>query len=249
MNRDLRLLFFVFLIGCSASSDRPGLTLHGGKSFAVGHRVSHKHAGMFISQNIEYFYFGDVTTNKKISVFSNQGVKLYDIPLQSVLKRAKIDDFSVISADTVIVLSEHTNHLYFINRFGLIWKEVDLNPYLAVQDPLHKYMLLSSMYQDFYMNGQIYLRSYLIWDEPGQPSMVNQYISYFSKVNGGPFFVKISNLYGDSLKVVFGLYGFFNRFTGKNQVVDDFPFIITPIQGSSVFPPSTTPFTKSTPVH
>jgi hypothetical protein len=223
----IRLTYVVallLLLACTSSKDKPSLVLKGEKTFLVGYRVSHKHSGSFIADNQEFFFFGDIITHKKISIFSSQATKVLDIPLNDVLKRDMIDDFSIVSLDTILVLSEHTNHLFYINRTGAIWRFVDLNPYLEKADPANRYFLISSMYQDFYMKKSAFLRCYLIWNEPDRKSRLDQYKSYFSKVNQGPFIVKIPNLFADSLNVIFGLNGLFGRFTKTDEITDDFPF-------------------------
>ncbi len=97
--------------------------------FKVGMSIRRKHSGIYYDkeEKQEYMYFGNVVTDKVIKLFSFENGLVRKIPLDKVTNEENIEDFSIISLDTIIVLSQYTNKLFFINREGDIWKKIALD--------------------------------------------------------------------------------------------------------------------------
>lgn len=99
-------------------------------SFKTGMSVRGKHSGTFIDKNNdrELFYFSNVLTSKSLKIYTRNGDLINEIQLDTVLTKCKaIQGLSIISLDTIVILSQYTNKLFFLNKEGLIFKRLYLD--------------------------------------------------------------------------------------------------------------------------
>lgn len=187
--------------------------------FNLGYPNSRLTNGYIIldSDTSEYFYFCNRSTVQKISIFTINGVLKYEIPLYAIgFYGDYIGDFYIHSLDTILVLTEHTNKLYFLNRTGQIWKKVDLNEQLSFIEQGIKYEVLSFHRRNFYYNGDVFFRvSLLKYPNPytEYEDIIRNYNILSLKV---PMFCKISNIFSDSVSLNFGFKDFKSKLYGNS---------------------------------
>lgn len=223
-------IFIFFILSCNkASKKEPQITFTPIKeiTFNVGYPVSPKYTGTFKFKENEYFYFGDVTTKKCINIFTFNGDQKWNIPLNSVINDGgEIDDVSIISPDTIIILTLYTNKLYFIDRKGNCWKKLFLD---SVIKPANgdKFEYCSSIIQDFSLNKNSLILhcSWRANDKTIAPTQDLSYVKYFyDNVFKAPCFLKITNIFEDDITYKFGLNNFYSTMVDSPHVMDDARF-------------------------
>ena len=204
MNQIIYLVLgLVWLSACSLNGGLDAqLKLTDSVEFKTGFAFHHKPSGKFYSKELgeQCYYFGDLSTTKRIKGFNSKGKELFSIPLNKIFWLGEgIDDVDIWSLDTILVLSQYTNKLYFLNHQGEIWKKLDLNEQLQT-DSLWRYELSSSYYSKMFFNRNslvLSLNSGLsskgneLYDEE---QFTNQYWRM-------PQLVSIQELFSDSIRL------------------------------------------------
>jgi len=160
---NIRFIFIVlitlFFISCSNIENKNALKSNHldyvqDYIFNIGMSVRRKHLGIYFDKQKkqEYIYFGNVVTDKVIKIFSFSNELKWEIPLDKVLKETEIEDFSIISLDTIIVLSQYTNKIFFIDNKGDVWKKVALDT--IINHPVDsQYEFFTSSYSKININN------------------------------------------------------------------------------------------------
>jgi hypothetical protein len=82
-----------------------------------------------LDEDLIYVY-NDVADHRLIFVNTQNKIR-YEVDVTEFRKQGfETENIDVISLDTIIILTRHTNQLYFLNREGEIWKHIDLNEIL-----------------------------------------------------------------------------------------------------------------------
>lgn len=166
------------------------------------------HCGLHTNSNQgeHYYYFANVISDKLIRFFDTLGQPVTDIPLVAVNEKGvSIDNFVIFSLDTVVVMSNYTNRLFFLNRKGKIWKELNLNDYSEFRSIGNIECRMSASSKSG--NESIVLQ--LDWqsfkdDTILRAPTVAYYSNYYKKKWNKVFYLKVSNLFSDSLSFTSG---------------------------------------------
>lgn len=181
-------------------------------SFNTKSAVSERYWGSFWSDNdsAEFVYFANVHTDNAIQVYNiNDSACAYKISLLPILLQEKngINNISMISHDTTLVLGEYSNTLYFINRKGMIWKKLHLDSICKTEQ---RYELSTSLLNKFVINhGEIITNPYYFYqnDSIKQDFGNIEYVNLVRKNEWDlPYFIKFSNIYNDSILAIRGSY-------------------------------------------
>ncbi len=164
----------------------------------------------------EYLCIGDYHTQKKLAIHSieDQDSTIL-VPLNKITELGeKILAYEVHSLDTIMILPHHSNILYFINRDGEIWKDVDLNPYLEKEG----YYELNRSSTPFQFNDSTLIFS-LEYSSKNLPLNEREDLNYYYQGKyAAPSLFKIENIFGDTLSCTFGLRELYNNFADNQSV-------------------------------
>lgn len=166
--------------------------------------------------NKEYLCIADFQTYKKIVIhdLKTPGSNLV-IPLDEITNlRERIVAFEIHNLDTIIILPNYSNIIYFINSSGEIWNKIDLNPYLQEEG----YFELTRSITPFQFNDTtlIFSLNYLAKNLP--PNARGDLYTYYQKRYEAPALFKIINIYADTLKTEFGLRNLYTNFSSNKSV-------------------------------
>ena len=114
---------------------------------------NHMYSGILFDRelNQELLYFGDLVTTKKIVFFDLEGTKIHTVHLKDAVKNSLygINNISVVSMDTILLLENYTNTLVLVNSKGEELKKIDLSLYHSDQ---YLVEFNSSIFGDFSYN-------------------------------------------------------------------------------------------------
>ena len=207
--KTIYLLLIIIIFSCR-STEKPSSNLLKTNtiSFNTGMSVRSKNIGTYYSKTAkqEFIYFGNVETSKKIKIFSLDSKLRHSIQLDTVLKQCKkIDDFNIVSKDTIIILSQYSNMLYFINVKGEIWKKQNLN--LQINTPNNDFYEFCSSYTV----GQTILNDTTIilssdwrnsFNDTIKRNNIEEVKYFYQNIWNTPKLLKIDNIYNDSLSYI-----------------------------------------------
>ncbi len=172
---------------------------------------------IFLNSDKEYLMISDFQTHKKIVFFEleSQEVDL-EVQLDSVWHYGgNIESVDVINLDSILVLTQYSNHLYCINRKGEIWKKIDLNLSLRRTG----YFELTAGWNPFLVNSNtlLFKANYSIKNDA-----INQYqdklFKFQKDANNSPYFFKVENLFEDEFTGSFGADSFYSYFIDTNDI-------------------------------
>tara|TARA_R110002050_G_scaffold264525_1_gene405382 strand:- start:3753 stop:4922 length:1170 start_codon:yes stop_codon:yes gene_type:complete len=173
----------------------------------------------FSSQNIqievidkeEYICFSDFFTSKKIHIYNLKTEEEIWVDLKTMIDFGfKIAGIEILSLDTILVLTQYRNQLFFLNRDGVIWKYIDFNPQL---EEIGGYELWSGK-TPFMFNDTTAIFPISLVAE----SEINKTLSeddFYKKYYSGPNLFKVDNIFDEDLNCNAGLYDLYNNFTDK----------------------------------
>jgi hypothetical protein len=194
-------------------------------SFTTGHISPHKFSGVYFdkSTGTEYFYFGDPITKKCIDILSYEGEIKWHIPLNVVTNDGEsLEDYSIVHPDTVMVLSEQTNKLYFLDSKGECWKKITIDTIVKPKNG-DQFNYYSSMFQDFYFNNNLVLCN--DWrgnkNETFPLKIVSKSRFWNNHSTNAPYFLKLSNIYSKEIKWDYLSVGLLKKVTIPNGFVFD----------------------------
>lgn len=121
------------------SETQLSLQLNDSLSFPTGFSFEDRPSGRFYNKeaNETYFYFGNVATNKALKIFSQDAQLVQTVNLKELLSKSAIEDIDVWSIDTILALSKYNGRLFFLNRYGIVWKEINLLEQLPNDEPFN----------------------------------------------------------------------------------------------------------------
>lgn len=147
------MVILMFIFGCSTADKNANqaaqfsLNLIDSLEFHIGFSFMDHPSGTFYDRETKQrcYYFGNIPTNKILKVFSESGAFIDAVQLDSVQSRTPISEVEIWSMDTILALSEYTGQLFFLNRSGRVWKQVDLASLLE-RDSIWYFELSSSYF-------------------------------------------------------------------------------------------------------
>ena len=223
-------LLFLFLISCNNKKTTPPFTKE--YSYNIGFDPSAIHSGSFVDMttHTEYLYFADFNTNKCVKLFKiDSSTQTDSISLKNAINLlGDIGGISIISRDTIVLNSAYTNKIALINSKGNCYKYIDMNA--LINTGADHYELSST-----FLKQKVYKHSVLFhaeWryntdDEKNgtEPTDRLKHLQYFYNHNfESPYFLKVSAIDTDSIKVQFGLPNFYKSIVPKNSLYGGVPF-------------------------
>lgn len=224
MNKILLSISLILLISCDSDQSHKTklkITSQQKVTFDVGFPCNQRFIDVFNVNNEEHYYFCDVTTHKKIQIFSSDYKLKYTIPLNEVLKECNnINNVGLIHPDTVLVLSQYTNMLFWINSKGECYNKVWMDTITNAESDDY-FQLGTSVYQSFVIDNKTLLFS-LDWyrdlRNPVARKVGNDYIKYYyNRKNKAANFLKVK-IDGTKIKAAtYGLEGFYHSVVNKKE--------------------------------
>lgn len=220
-------IILIVFIGLSCSEHKPTtnnntcesvkgsrLSLNGNLTFQSGFNSGNAQIEKFNSE--EFICFANFQTDKEIAIHGLTSNIEYHIPLDEVLLTGnKIQAFEIINLDTIIVLSQYSSKVFFINSEGTIWKYIDFEPYLKTMGDFEIWRGNTP----FMFNDSSAL--FPILSKPMSSVGIDKYQSYeyyYGKAYAEPSLVFVPNIYSDSLSFTIGLKGLYDNFTDSNRL-------------------------------
>ncbi len=166
--------------------------------------------------NEEYLCIADYHTHKKIAIHElNNPDSVLFVDLNEITNLGeKILAYEVQSLDTIMVLTTYSNNLYFINRNGEIWKQVDFNPYLEEEGGFELFKCETPF--QFNDSTLIFSLEYLVQNLPANSR--GDLDVFYQKYYEAPTLFKVDNIYADTLSCAFGLPGLYTNFSANKSV-------------------------------
>jgi hypothetical protein len=223
-------LLFILLNSCNNKKTAPIFTKE--YSYNIGFDPSAIHSGSFFDMisHTEYLYFADFNTNKCIKLFKIDNSKQTDsIPLKNIIKLlGDINGISIISRDTIVLNSVSTNKIALINSKGNCYKYIDMDA-LMNKDADHYELYSTFLKQKVYKHSILFHAEwyYNSDDEKNgtEPTDKLKQMQYWYNHNfESSYFLKVSALDADSVKLQFGLTNFYKSIVDKNSLFSDVPF-------------------------
>ncbi|HLP14176.1 MAG TPA: hypothetical protein VK177_19750 [Flavobacteriales bacterium] len=200
--------------------------------FDVGFPGNHKHADVYyhLPDSTEYFYFGNTVTNKAINIFTFDNKLKWSIPLNEVLKNCDaIDNFGIIDPDTVLVLSQYSNLLFWVNSKGECYNKVWLDT-VVINEKGDFFEFSSSIYQTFVVDrSTLFLAGAWKLNENYAPEKGSKdyLLSWFNKGMRKAAQVLQVKIKGTEIRgYTYGAYGLYDAIvTNNHSMVSDPPYM------------------------
>lgn len=213
----LYFIFLISLIGCQQASK------YEENSIILKNKQRHIYQTGFKSElrsykfnNQEYIAYDDFVTYKKIVLHGVNSNDKIEIPVNEVLKRDnKILTYDIINLDSILIMSGYTNHLYLINQLGEIKKMIDFNPILEKFYNSNYSLELTGFKEHFLFNDTTLICALTPFLEVENFEWEIYYEQIYN--DSLPYFIKIDNIFKDSLIYKFGLYDFYQNFSEKSE--------------------------------
>ncbi|TAE18057.1 MAG: hypothetical protein EAZ95_05285 [Bacteroidetes bacterium] len=230
------IIFIIFILsfwGCRSTENEQNkkqLQIKKEYHFQSGVNGSRYHKKIFYDTKSqkEYVYFFDFVTDKAVKIFDMQGKVVQEISLVPTLKvLQKIRDIQIISWDTIILNSQETNKIAFINREGKVWKDVSLDTLLTDKKGNHfelwNFEVLNATGETLiFPCGWRYNTQDIAQNK--EPKDNFDHTRYFYKNEFfSPYFCKVSNLYGKKPTIEYGLYSFYGNMGNKDNLFLELP--------------------------
>jgi hypothetical protein len=192
--------------------------------FDIGFKPNHMFSGCLSNEKGEdFFYFGELTSAKKIKFFTDKGDSLFTISLKNTLSEiGEINDVYVISLDSIVLLTNYTNQLYLVNKKGTIIANKDLSYTIG-----NKKELYSSIFHSFGMskNNLLFRQSHLTDGVDSVTSNYQDLKNYYNINQTLPRFVEFRNVFSNKKLVVKEhLPNFLRKFCKENSFTFDFDY-------------------------
>ncbi|MBL4707922.1 MAG: hypothetical protein JKY48_05710 [Flavobacteriales bacterium] len=202
--------FLVLLFACSSTeensdqSKKYGLHLIDSLEFETNFSFTDRPSGSFYDQETKQtcYYFGNLSTDKVLKVFSETGEQLYVVQLDSVQKETRIEEVEIWSMDTILVLSQYDGQLFFLNKKGEVWKQVNLLALLGIDSVWYTELSSSYFSKMNVTNSSIVLGLNAAIQPAFQSEKGIQF--YTEKVWSKPQFVRFDSIFSDSILAIKG---------------------------------------------
>lgn len=198
MNTMLKKLFFLFIVvlllsACKRQSDVELVQIEE-ITMDIGFPIHKGNIWYDTQSDTELLYFSDLRTHKLLKFFTPAGELKYNICLkEAIYQGIDIKYLYAINPDTIFLLSYNANinHLLYVNKEGLCWKELFLDTLLHTpDDDIYKILM---PYNGIISNGS---KLYFNYERPCfktsvPPLTVEQYTK---NRNSAPYFLEFDYL-------------------------------------------------------
>lgn len=167
--------------------------------------------------NNEYLAIADYETHAEIVLFNPEADTVQTISLKAIKDlNERVLAHEIVSYDTVLVLSRHTNNLYFLNHEGKIWKHLYLGSNLG-NDQYELSRISSPGFLLSNKKSAVFSLSYLGADLPPNYRFWDNPELFQSNKLNAPQLVYVKDIFADSLEYSFHLAGFQRQFLTENN--------------------------------
>ena len=177
----------------------------------------------------EIIYMYDQIIDKKIFLYSAEGQLINTIPLNRALDTIdNIGRITLISPDTIVINSYHTNEILLLNRNGRVWKKLDLTNKLTDRKG-NVFEFMSGMYPiNQNINHLIYKCTWIsnfIDDKSNNvPDNDIDYLKYFYvNVSRSSDFITLSDIVNEHPKINFHTSEFYKQILDSSQLLAEPP--------------------------
>lgn len=177
----------------------------------------------------ELIYVYDKIIDKKIFLYSVEGQLIRTIPLNRALDTIdNIGRITLISLDTIVINSYHTNEILLMNRDGYIWKKIDLT-YKLTDRKGNTFEYMPCMYPiTQHTNRLIYSCLWLsnVMDDKSNtiPDDDADYLIYFyGHVLKSPYFITFSDIVNQRPQINFHTNSFYQKISDSSHVLAEPP--------------------------
>lgn len=177
----------------------------------------------------ELIYVYDKIIDKKIFLYSGEGQLIRTIPLNRALDTIdNIARITLISLDTIVINSYHTNEILLMNREGCVWKKIDLT-YKLNDRKGNTFEFMPCMYPITQnINRLIYNCTWLsnVMDEKSNkiPDDDAGYLIYFyGHFLKSPYFITLSDIVNEHPKINFHTNRFYKHISDSSHVLGEPP--------------------------
>lgn len=168
-------------------------------TYEVGFPCNHRFNGNVKLDDNELLYFADVTTYKKIKLFTIDGEVKYTVELNGFFESApgSVIDLAIVGMDTIGLLMEGGNRVYWMDFSGTIWDTTNL---VGIENHIHE----SSTYFPFAQSGSMALLGvrYHNNDYEEGVDMKHWIRRYYENYNAAPALVRVDGLFDPLPKMV-----------------------------------------------
>lgn len=223
------LLFLIVLTAFSCGERRPAAKVLKETDFNAG--VVSGCPGIYYDRELkqQLIYFIDKVEHKAIQFFDVSGKLIRTTPLAKVHKALdNIAGIAISSADTIIINSNYTNEIAFVDRYGNIWKTIKLKNGLT--DSLgNEYELISSTYP--VIQDPQHLVYGLSWRNNKNDTTANaalrsptEQLNYFNRKSlESAYFLEITRALSNAPKLTFSHYGLLASSLSSNGLIAELP--------------------------
>jgi len=203
---------------CSCNNDTLELKQVGKQMFETDFVPSNKFSGVYKNESTgkEYIYLGNGKTEKSVSFFSLNGEFVKTINFRQATEFQDLNDISIWSLDTILVLSKLNNSVLFINSNGKCIHEINLED--LTTDPLE---FESSWNSDFLYKQNLYFHVYP--DFSNLKTTSESQLEYYNKSRFFPYILKVENLIDSESTATLLIDSFYANFIPLNYMKDDIP--------------------------
>ncbi len=215
------ILSFVFFIQCTVKKSNNNLSNN--KLKKVKDIVFKTGFSTFKIKNIDingenYLGFADFQTRKKIVVKNihneNDG---FEINLKPLIQQSgeKVQNYEVISSDSILISTFYTNNFYLINKKGEILSYFSLDSILNNYNEKIAFEVFTYSNKFLYRNQTLIFKLNSYYKENKFDKLSQLHLAKRQEKNI-PNFLKIDSIWSDTPKYLFGLENFYDNFIPKN---------------------------------
>jgi|GEM_PF-6985771 len=219
-------VFIIWLIisSCRDSNNQTVNITSADVAFNTGFPTHIKCYGSYFDEKYreELVFFADPKSSRCLKTFNLKGELKDSISLSEVLShRFLIDGINILSRDTIVINSYYPNSIYMLDHKGHVWKTLFLDDLVQWNDStLDNVEYWSSTQPNSTLgeNGTIYLaNSFDINLRLEQYDKVSAYKRYFNLEHRLPYFLKLNNVFSDSISTQLVLDDYYRLFSDKYE--------------------------------
>ncbi len=226
-NKIIKITCFLILI-YSCNKNKNAIKIRKDITFDIGYNYSSSGTYYDKAEATTYIYFADFVSKKCIKTFDLNGKKVDSISLKEATEILEdINSITILSLDTILINSMHTNQLVIIDRNGCVWKNLNLNPLLNDYKGNHYEMASSG--QNILKNGSLLFRSYWNFNSIDQKNKAEPENNldflkyYYFNCFNAPHFIVLSNMFSERPKIQFLQEGFYKNLSSSPDIFSESP--------------------------
>ena len=197
-------------------------------SFDIGFNYSSSGTYYDKSNSTEYLFFADHVSKKCIKIFDMNGKQIDSIPLKEATKLMEdINRITIVSPDTILINSMHTNQIIIIDRKGRCWKNLNLDTLMNDKKGNHFEMACSG--QNILNNGSLLFRCYWNYNSVDQKNKTEpennlEYLNYYYlNCFNSAHFILLSDIFSEQPHVTFVQEGFYKNLSSSADIFSESP--------------------------